>query len=98
QGRIARVAPILDPATRTAAIEIEIPNPGYRLKPGMYAKVSLQVEHRQNVIVIPKVALVDSEGERGVFLPGENNRAIFKPVKVGLENNERAEIIGGLTE
>src|SRR5678815_2712693 len=37
-GRIARVSPVLDPATRTAAIEVEIANPQYRLKPGMYAR------------------------------------------------------------
>ena len=47
-GRVARVAPILDPATRTAQVEIEIPNPGFRLKPGMYARVRFTVErHRK---------------------------------------------------
>src|SRR6185436_15020172 len=40
-GRIARVSPVLDPATRTAQIEIEIPNAAARLKPGMYARVSV---------------------------------------------------------
>ena len=40
-GRIARVSPVLDPATRTAQIEVEINNAQFRLKPGMYAKVGL---------------------------------------------------------
>ena len=44
EGRIARVAPVLDPATRTAPIEIEIPNPSFRLKPGMYARVSITTD------------------------------------------------------
>lgn len=97
-GRIARVSPILDPATRTARMEIEIPNADFRLKPGMYAKVSLQVERRDNALVVPKVALVTSEGTRGVFQATPDNRAEFRPVTVGLEDQEKAEILSGLSE
>jgi len=98
KGRIARVSPILDPATRTAAMEVEVPNTGFRLKPGMYAKVNLQVEGRDNVLIVPKVALIDSEGQRGIYQPNGDNRAQFKPVKVGIEDTDRAEILEGLTE
>jgi RND family efflux transporter MFP subunit len=97
-GRIARVSPILDPNTRMAPMEVEIPNPQYRLKPGMYAKVNLEVESKENVLLIPKIALVDSEGQRGVYQANDENRAQFKPVKVGLEDAERAEILDGLRE
>ena len=51
-GRVARVAPILDPATRTAQVEIEVPNPGYRLKPGMYARARFTVEEHRNALVV----------------------------------------------
>jgi membrane fusion protein, multidrug efflux system len=98
KGRIARVSPIIDPATRTAPMEVEIPNPDFRLKPGMYARVDLEIEGRQNVLLVPKIALVDSEGQRGVYQPSEDNRAVFKPVKVGIEDAERAEILDGLHE
>lgn len=97
-GRIARVSPILDPATRTAPIEIEIANPQARLKPGMYAKITLQVDSRSNVLLIPKIALVDSEGRRGIYQPNAENRAQFKAVTVGLEDNQVAEIVEGLRE
>jgi HlyD family secretion protein len=97
-GRIARVSPILDPATRTAQMEIEIPNSDNRLKPGMYATIVLEVDTRENVLVVPKTALVDSEGQRGVYQPNDENRAQFKPVTVGLEDNEKAEILEGLRE
>ena len=43
KGRVSRVAPVFDPATRTAEMEIEVPNVGYRLKPGMYSRVQLTV-------------------------------------------------------
>lgn len=97
-GRIARVSPILDPATRTASMEIEIPNREYRLKPGMYAKVTLEVESRDNVLLVPKIALVDSEGSRGVYQPNGESRAAFKAVTVGLEDTSHAEILDGLSE
>ncbi len=97
-GRIARLAPVLDPATRTASMEVEIPNRGNKLKPGMYARVDLTVEDKSNALIIPKISLIDSQGERGVYQPSEDNRAKFKAVKVGIENNDVAEILEGLTE
>jgi membrane fusion protein, multidrug efflux system len=97
-GRIARVAPVLDPATRTAPIEIEIPNGGNRLKPGMYARISLTVEERKNTLVAPKNAIIDFENKRGVWQPNADNRAQFVPVTLGIEGPETIEITSGLKE
>jgi len=96
-GRIARVAPVLDPATRTAQIEIEIPNSTNRLKPGMYARVNMTTEERSNVLVVPANAIVDREGQRGVFLV-ENNTATFRPVEIGIEDTAKVEIRDGVSE
>ena len=97
-GRIARVAPVLDPATRTASIEIEIPNPGYRLKPGMYARVTVTTDQRKDALVVPTNAVVDTGGRRGVFLAAENNSVSFRPVTVGVEEDTQIEIVDGLSE
>ena len=67
-GRVSRVAPVFDPATRTAEMEIEVPNPGYRLKPGMYARVQLTVAQRTNAITVPNNAVVMVSGTPGVFV------------------------------
>lgn len=67
-GRVARIAPVFDPQTRTAEMEIEIPNPGFRLKPGMYARVDLTVDSRQNAMTVPTNAVVDFQGKTGVFV------------------------------
>jgi len=101
EGRIARVAPILDPATRTAQIEVEIPNPDFRLKPGMYAKVSFTIEHREKTLVVPTAALVDVGGSRGVFLPKKGEQgdiANFKKIEVGLIDQNLVEVSSGLAE
>jgi multidrug efflux pump subunit AcrA (membrane-fusion protein) len=67
-GRVSRVAPVFDPATRTAEIEIEIPNSSYRLKPGMYSRVALTIDAKENALTIPRNALVELEGKSGVFI------------------------------
>jgi RND family efflux transporter MFP subunit len=67
-GRVSRVAPVFDPATRTAEMEIEIPNSDYRLKPGMYSRVVLTVDSRPNALTVPRNALVEVEGKPGVFI------------------------------
>jgi RND family efflux transporter MFP subunit len=96
KGRIARVSPVLDPATRTATMEVEIPNRDNRLKPGMYARVLLTIEERKDTTLVPKIAVVDFEGRRGVWIPDGENKAQFVPVKLGLEDPERIEIVEGL--
>jgi RND family efflux transporter MFP subunit len=97
-GRVARIAPVLDPATRTASMEIEIPNSSFRLKPGMYARVSFIVEEHRQALVVPTNAVVDIEGKRGVFIPAEGDSAKFQVVLTGLEDADRTEIIEGLRE
>jgi RND family efflux transporter MFP subunit len=97
-GKIARVAPVLDPATRTAQMEVEIPNNDNRLKPGMYARINLTVEDRKNALVVPKGAVIDFENKRGVWQPNAENRAKFVPVQLGIEGAEQIEILGGLKD
>jgi RND family efflux transporter MFP subunit len=96
-GQVSRVAPIFDPATRTAAMEIEVPNPGFRLKPGMFARIRLLAERRNSVLAVPRNAIVDVEGKRGVFLI-EEQIAHFVSVQTGLSDEERVEILSGVGE
>ena len=96
-GTVSRVAPVFDPATRTAAIEIEVPNPGYRLKPGMYARVRLTVEEKPDALTVPQNALVDQNGRRGVFLVVEDT-ARFQPVSTGIQDDAHVEVVEGLAE
>jgi len=100
-GTVARVAPVLDPATRTAQIEVEIQNPDFRLKPGMYARVTFVTQRHEGVLIVPLVALADLGGKRGVYLPvpgDENNTAHFQEVEVGLMDLEFVELTSGVSE
>lgn len=107
-GKVSRVAPVFDPATRTAEMEIEVPNPGFRLKPGMYARVQLTVGTRADALVVPSDAVVNIDGRTGVFLAKDQGDGAstaertltvrFQPVEIGLRDGERIEITSGLTE
>ncbi len=97
KGRVSRVAPVFDPATRTAVMEIEVPNPGFRLKPGMFARVRLTVDRRTDALTVPRNAVVDTEGKRGVFMV-DAQTARFREVQTGLTDGERVEIVAGLAE
>jgi len=97
KGRIARVSPVLDPATRTAPIEIEIPNSDFRLKPGMYARVGITTDVKKDALVVPVNAVVDLGGRRGVFQP-QGDSAVFHSVQVGTEEKNLVEILGGINE
>jgi RND family efflux transporter MFP subunit len=97
RGRIARVAPVLDPTTRTAEIEIEVPNGDFRLKPGMYARMGVTIESRTGTTLVPKSAVVDYDSKRGVFTMTADNKAKFVPLETGIEDATRVEVRGGLT-
>lgn len=97
-GRIARVSPVLDATTRTATIELEIPNGDYRLKPGMYARVNITTDNRRDALAVPANAVVDVNGRRGVYVADENNTARFRAVRVGIEDPKFIEILEGINE
>jgi RND family efflux transporter MFP subunit len=99
RGRVARVAPVLDPATRTAQMEVEVPNRDFRLKPGMYSRVRLTVASKVGALTVPVNAVVDLEGRKGVFtIDRETRTARFNPVNVGIEDGRLVEIVAGIGE
>jgi RND family efflux transporter MFP subunit len=104
RGRVARLAPVLDPATRTAQMEVEVPNGDFRLKPGMYSRVRLTVASKAQALTVPVNAVVTLEGKRGVFqvkdgtAAGAAKEADFVPIQIGLEDGTRVEVLAGLTD
>jgi len=96
-GRVSRVAPAFDAATRTAPMEIEVPNPGYRLKPGMYARVSLLVDRQRDALTVPRSAIVDAQEKRGVFVI-DQQVARFRQVRTGLQDGDRVQVLDGVSE
>jgi hypothetical protein len=63
----------------------------------MYARVGIVTDSHPNALVVPTNSVVDVNGTRGVYL-AVNNVAQFRPVKIGIENNTRTEILDGVSD
>jgi RND family efflux transporter MFP subunit len=96
-GRVARISPILDPQTRTAPVEIELENAGEHLKAEMFARVDLNLDTEREALLVPRDSLVYRNDRQGVFLI-EAEIARFQPVKTGLAEGDRVEIVDGVSE
>jgi Cu(I)/Ag(I) efflux system membrane fusion protein len=95
-GRITYIYPTLNPETRTARVRVELPNPGLRLKPGMYATFRLTGSARPNAITVPRSAVL-ATGERSlVFVRRADGMLEPREVVVGIGNDTRVEILRGL--
>jgi membrane fusion protein (multidrug efflux system) len=78
-------------------MEVEVPNPSARLKPGMYARVRFTVAESPNAVTVPRNALVDVEGVRGVYVAGDKT-AKWTPVTTGIQEDDVVEVLSGLQE
>jgi membrane fusion protein (multidrug efflux system) len=94
-GRIARISPTVDPQTGTFRAQLEVPDPSRRLKPGMFARVNIVYERRENALQIPRSALLDADGEQSVFVV-VNGKAEQRRIRTGLANNGMLEVLDGL--
>ena len=81
-GRIIYIAPSMNPETRTLRASIEMPNPGWNLRPEMYADVKLEVPTLSSAIRVPEEAILHS-GERSVVIV-EKGKGVFEPREVEL--------------
>lgn len=96
-GTIYAIEPSVDEATRTVLIRARLPNPGVRLKPGMFARVNLTLEQRDNALLVPEQALVPRGSERFVFRIIDG-KAVSTRVEIGLRRPGEVEIVSGLQE
>ena len=95
EGRVSRIAPVLDADTRTAETEIQVPNPKLLLKPGMFTRVRIHFGTHHGVTLIPIRALVKRDMQQGVFVPNEDEtKARFILVEPGISTAELIEITG----
>ena len=95
EGEIYAVNPRLNATTRSLVVRVRVPNPERRLRPGMFARVELDLERRADAIVVPEEALVPI-GERMMVYRVVDGRVAPVPVATGLRQHGEIEIVEGL--
>jgi Cu(I)/Ag(I) efflux system membrane fusion protein len=96
EGRISYLYPTLDPETRTAKIRVALPNPGMRLKPGMYATIRIKGVST-SAVSVPRSAVL-STGERNlVFVRRKDGMLEPRNVTIGESTEDRTQILSGVS-
>ncbi|MDX2443542.1 MAG: efflux RND transporter periplasmic adaptor subunit [Bacteroidales bacterium] len=94
-GRISELSPVISTETRTFKGKLLIDNPELKLRPGMFVKADIIVDHKDSTVVIPKNLILSSSSGNRVFIVDQGT-AYEKKIDIGLDNLEEAEIIKGL--
>ena len=98
-GKIERIYPTIDPATRTFTVEVVVKNAYKTLRPGMFVRVTVNFGTNNNV-VIPDVAVVKQQGsgERFVYILNPDNTVTYKKVNLGRRMGAEYEVIEGVED
>jgi multidrug efflux pump subunit AcrA (membrane-fusion protein) len=97
RGSVVRISPTVDPESRAADVEIQVNNHDHRLKPGMFARVSIVMQQRDRVLLLSKDSLVRENGPPRVFVY-DNGKASIQEVRLGLEGEQYVEVLTGLQD
>jgi membrane fusion protein (multidrug efflux system) len=97
RGRVSRISPVLDAATRSALIEIDIANPDRTLKAEMFARINLDLGTMREATLIPRDGLVYRGQQPGVYVIEQENMPVFRPIETGMTRENQVEVLGNLS-
>ena len=97
QGKICYIGDVLKEETRTITVRTEVENRSHKLKPGMFANITILINHQARALVLPLEAILDDKEDRMVFVRRGNQ---FFPllIETGSKQNGYVEITAGLQE
>ena len=98
-GKVEKIYPTIDPATRTFTVEVVVDNKYKTLRPGMFARVVVNFGSNNNVVV-PDVAVVKQQGsgERFVYVLNEDGTVTYQKVVLGRRMGAEYEVLEGLQD
>lgn len=95
EGTISRISPTIDSKTGTFRVRVEVPDESRRLRPGMFARVNIVYEQRENTLQVPRNSILDADGRQSVFVVVDG-KAEQRRIGVGLSNSGWVEVTEGL--
>ena len=103
-GTVKGIAPVLDPRTRSVAVQVDVSDPQGKLRPGMFTQLGIQTGQRQSVLMVPreavlKVGAIDpSAPPQNVVYTVSESRVRRTVVGLGVSDGKNVEIVQGLAE
>ena len=99
EGTVDRIAPVFREQSRQARVELQVPNPDGRLKPGMFVRARTVLGRIEDATIVPEDALVTRQGRTAVFVvAGDRQSVSLRPVTVGFREEGRVSVEGeGIT-
>jgi membrane fusion protein (multidrug efflux system) len=94
-GRIYAMEPVVDERTRTVLLRARVTNQGFKLKPGMFVRVGLTLDTRQNAILVSEPAIWP-QGQDSFVYRVVDGTAVLTKVKVGQRRPGEVEVLAGL--
>jgi RND family efflux transporter MFP subunit len=103
-GTVKAIAPVLDPRAHTVAVQIEVPDPQGKLRPGMFAQLAIQTGQKPGVLIVPKEAVLrvgsvdPTAAVQNVVYTVSESRVHRQVVSLGASDGKNVEIVQGLSE
>src|SRR5436190_20532017 len=97
EGKVAVINPFLEAAKRTAKVRIDIPNPEFKLRPGMYANVELGMDMGEG-LTVPASAVMPTGSREIAFVDKGNGKLEPRVVQLGEQIGDHYEVKSGLAE
>jgi RND family efflux transporter MFP subunit len=97
-GRVGFLDTSINPQTRTASARIEVPNPGMRLRPGMFVQVKFAAPAGHDVLAIPRSAVLDTGMRKFVYVAKSNGEFEGRQVQLGPAGTDYYPVLAGLKE
>ncbi|HEY4156135.1 MAG TPA: efflux RND transporter periplasmic adaptor subunit, partial [Puia sp.] len=98
RGKIDKILNVLDPTNKVMKLRIVLPNPGYLLKPEMFASVLVRNTENKKMISIPSRALIFDHSQYYVLIYKSPSDITIRPVQVMNTVGDQSFISGGLTQ
>jgi RND family efflux transporter MFP subunit len=97
KGRVSTINPMVDPVSRAFTVKVAIPNKDHRLKPGMFARVTIYPAVHKDALIVPFKSVMKQAGRTSVFVI-EGTTVKAREVTTGITNEREIEVIDGLGE
>jgi RND family efflux transporter MFP subunit len=97
-GKVARFSVDVKESTRTMHTEVDVQNRDRALMPGLYADADVALEHRDDIPTIPLQSVNHEGNKTTVFVVGKNSEIEDRPITLGLQTANDAEVVSGLAE